>query len=97
MHVFLFFKQTRLHMLCVKSVSALCTAQQAAKVHPSNRAGFPYPSVSQGVQDKELTLGSRPPGSSVCVCMCVYYSVSGLCVSFFVCVYVHLPVPLTEE
>ncbi len=58
-------------MFGVKSVSVLLTAQQAAKVHPSNRVGFFYPSVSQGVQDKELTLGSRPPGCYVCVCMCV--------------------------
>lgn len=63
------------HALCLMYICA-------AKVHPSNRAGFPHPSVSLGVQDKELTLGSRPPGSSVCVCLSQWLS---LCVSLCLC------------
>lgn len=79
-------------MLCIKCISVLLTAQQAAKVHPSNRAGFPYPSVSLGVQDKELTLGSRPPGSSVCVFVTVSLA---LCV--FVSVYICLSRSMFEN
>lgn len=77
------FVQMSLHMLCVKYLFVLLTAQQAAKVHPSNKAGFSYPSVSLGVQDKELTLGSGPPSSSVCV---LFVTVSlALCVFLYIC------------
>lgn len=68
-------------MLRVKCIPALLSAQQAARVPPSNRAGVSYPSVSLGIQDKELTLGSRPPGGSACVlvkvslALCVFVSV----------------------
>lgn len=75
-------------MLCVKCISVILTAQQAAKVHPSNKADFSYPSVSLGVQGKELMLSSCPPGSSVCVYVICYS------VSCFVCLFVHLPVPV---
>lgn len=95
-HVFIISEQTRSHMLWVKCVSVLLTAQQAAKVHPSNRAGFSYSSVSLGIQDKELTLGSKPPGCCVRACLCVCVFARGcvcvtlsltlyLCVSVCIC------------
>lgn len=73
---------------CKRSVLNVCLCSVVLSRLPKfipqkNRAGFSYPSVSLGARDKELTLGSRPPGSPMCVCVC--HSVSGF-VCLCVCV-----------
>lgn len=82
MHVFVFPSS----WACKRSVLNVCLCSVVLSRLPKfilqNGAGFSYPSVSQGARDKELTLGSRPPGSPMCVCLSQRLL---LCVSLCLC------------
>lgn len=78
------FDQMNLNTLCGKRLSLLLAAQQAAKVHLSNRAGSFLPECFPGRSGQRADTRHQ---ASRRLCACVSYSVSGFVCLLSLCTY----------